>query len=194
MKENGVKYLSVLLLLAALAACAYSPQQITIKPELAVAGDNYGNSRPLAILVEDGRSIKELGSRGGVYKDTSVITIGNSITTAISRLAEAQLASQGFNINSNQADVAQLKIIIDELTYDVPEQSVGKKVLLKAVLRAEATSGGETYTGRYRSNSERQTVITPTMASNEKMINGLLSDTLLRLFTDPKLKAFLSNI
>lgn len=189
-----MKRLIALLIFSLLASCAYSPQQITIKPVIATDGDNYGSGRPVMVSVEDGRTTKELGSRGGVYKDTSLITISNSITEAIGRAAQARLATQGFNINSSAADAASVKIIIEELSYDTPEQSVGKKVMLKAVLSVEATAGGESYTGRYRSNSERQTVVTPTMARNEKMINDLLSDTLLRLFSDPKLKAFLSNI
>ncbi|MEE8056249.1 MAG: YajG family lipoprotein [Pseudomonadales bacterium] len=187
----------ILLICSFLVACAYSPQQITINPVIDTAAEDYGDGRAVTVSVEDNRATKALGSRGGIYKETSLITTSNSITDAIARAAEAKLVTQGFNINSAAAAVnnsASLKIIIDELSYDLPEQSVGKKVVLKAVLKVEIAAGDETYTGHYRTNSERQTVITPSMAKNEEMINTLLSDTLLRLFSDPKLKAFLSNI
>ncbi len=189
-----MKRLISILIFSFLASCAYSPQQITINPVMAIDGENYGAGRPVTVSVDDGRVNKELGSRGGIYKDTSLITIANSLTEAVGRAAQARLATQGFSVNSGAADSANIKIIIDELSYDVPDQSVGKKVLLKAILSVEASAGGESYTGRYRTNSERQTVVTPTMGRNEKMINDLLSETLLRLFSDPKLKAFLSNI
>lgn len=177
-----------------LAACAYSPQQITINPVINTDAESYGNGRAVNVVVEDGRQQKTLGSRGGIYKDTSVITINNSLTEAIARAAQAKLAVQGFNINSAAEDTATLKIIVDELSYDVPEQSVGKKVMLAAVLKLEAEAGSQSYSGRYKTNAERQTVVTPRMSQNEEMINTLLSDTLVRLFSDPKLKAFLSNI
>ena len=176
------------------AACAYSPQQITVNPLINTAAENYGNGRVVKVVVEDGRANKALGSRGGIYKDTSLITISNSLTDAIARAAQANLAVQGFTVNSADENAALIKIIVDELSYDVPEQSVGKKVLLGAVLKLEVSAGGESYSGKYKTNSERQTVVTPTMGRNEEMINTLLSDTLQRVFSDAKLKAFLRKI
>ncbi|MFA7553959.1 MAG: YajG family lipoprotein [Spongiibacteraceae bacterium] len=188
--KNIILSMSLLLLVA----CAYSPQQITISPKVDTSVESFGNGRVVTVAAEDGRANKALGTRGGIYKETSVITIANDIALAVARAAEARLAVEGFNVHSDDADVAHLKIIIDKLTYDTPDQSVGKKVLLSASLKVVGTAGGETFTGQYTSNSERQTVITPSMARNEEMINTLLSDTLARMFADPKLKAFLSNI
>ncbi|WP_159931160.1 YajG family lipoprotein [Oceanicoccus sp. KOV_DT_Chl] len=193
MNASIVKTLLISFIVLITAACAYSPQQITINPKIDTTAEHYGSGRAVSVTVEDAREEKALGSRGGVYKDTSVITLANELDTAIARAAEAKLAVQGFNVNNPEA-TANMKIIIEKLSYDVPEQSVGKKVMLGAILGVELTAGNETYTGRYKTNSERQTVVTPSMASNEEMINTLLSDTLVRLFSDPKLKAFLSNI
>ena len=185
----------IILLLSSLlvVACAHSPQQITINPIIDTAAEHYGQGRSVSVSVEDARENKVLGSRGGVYKDTSVITLANDLDVAIARAAEARLAVQGFNINSPEA-AADMKIIIEKLTYDTPEQTVGKTVQLEAILKVEVTAGNESYSGRYKTNSERQTVLTPSMSTNEEMINTLLSDTLARLFADPKLKVFLSNI
>ena len=184
----------LLITLFLLVACAYSPQQITINPSVDTSAEDYGLGRSVQIVVEDHRAVKELGSRGGVYKDTSLITIGNSITEAIAGAAEARLAIQGFNTNSIDADAATVKIIIDSLSYDTPVQSVGKKIKLDAILKLEMTAGNELYTGQYKSSTERKTVVTPSMESNEEMVNAIISSTLNRLFADPKLKAFLSNI
>ncbi len=189
-----MKKLLTLITVSLLAACAYSPQQITINPDVDTTAEDYGRGRPVHVVVEDGRAVKALGSRGGVYKDTSLITIGNSMTEAIAGAAEARLAVQGFNTNSISGDTTTIKIIIDSLNYDTPVQSVGKKVKLDALLKLEVTAGNEIYTGQYKSSSERQTVVTPSMARNEEMVNAILSSTLNRLFSDPKLKAFLSNI
>jgi uncharacterized lipoprotein len=180
--------------LSLLSACAYSPQQITIDPLIASDNERYGGGREVVVSVEDSRAVKELGSRGGAYKETSLITIDNNLADAIKRAAEEKLSAQGFNVNSSAGDAASVIITIEQLTYDVPEQSVGKKVMLEAGLKVNVAAGDESYAGTYKSASERQTVVTPSMEKNEEMINSLLSDTLLRLFSDPKLKDFFSNI
>ncbi len=181
------------LLLLTLSACAYSPQQITINPSIDTDAESYGQGRSVNVTVEDVRQNKALGSRGGIYKETSIITLANDMGAAITRAAQAKLATQGFSVNAGESD-ASMKIMIEELLYDVPESNIGKQVNLRAVMSVEVAAGNESYTGRYRTNSERQTVVTPSMSKNEELINQLLSDTLVRLFSDPKLKAFLSNI
>ena len=189
-----MKNILTLITISLVVACAYSPQQIMINPDVDTSAEDYGRGRPVHVVVEDGRAVKELGSRGGVYKDTSMITIGNSITDAVAAAAEARLAIQGFNTNSIDTDTATIKIIIDSLTYDTPVQSVGKKVKLDAILKLEVTADSEIYTGQYKSSTERQTVVTPSMERNEEMVNAILSSTLDRLFSDPALKVFLNNI
>lgn len=178
-------------------SCAYSPQQINVNPVINASAENYGRGRPVHVIAEDMRSVKTIGSRGGVYKDTSTITVANDINDAIAGAAKARLAVQGFNTNSIDENTTSLKVILESLSYDIPKQTLqspAKKVLLEAVLRVEVKSREEIFTGRYKSNSERPTVVTPTMSRNEEMINEVLSNTLNHMFSDPKLKAFLSNI
>ena len=188
-----MKKLFVFIAIVLVSACAYSPQQITVKPVVDMTGENYGKGRSVSVSAEDARVNKTLGSRGGLYKETSIITIANDMPQAVANAARAKLATQGFNVNSDDSN-ASLNVVIEELSYDVPEQSVVKKIDLKCVMRVEAKSGGESYTGRYRTTSEQQSMTTPNMERNQQMINQLLSDTLMRAFTDEKLKAFLSNI
>ncbi|ARN73539.1 YajG family lipoprotein [Oceanicoccus sagamiensis] len=182
------------LVVALLAGCAYSPQQITVSPVISTDTESYGAGRALTVSVEDARSHKELGSRGGAYKDTSLITIGNDLEEAVKRVAKAELAVQGFNVNTAAADTPNVTIIINTLKYDMPKQTVGKTIHLATELQVVATAGKETYTGNYKTNSSRETAMTPSMAQNEEMVNDMLSKTLVRLFSDPELKAFLSNI
>lgn len=188
-----VKKLLLVMAVFLIPACAYSPQQVTINPQIDAGGESYGNGRSIAVTARDERDNKTLGTRGGIYKDTSTITIANDLPRAVVRAAKAKLATQGFDVNAQQSN-ADLAVIIEKLTYDIPEQSLVKKVDLHCVLRVEVTAGGEKYTGRYQTTSEQQTLVTPSMARNQAMINKVISDTLERAFSDPKLKAFLSNI
>ena len=183
-----------LLAILLLVGCAYSPQQIEVNPIIPLDGERYGSGRSVTVLVEDQRDNKILGSRGGVYRDSSVITLAGNLTESLVKVGEAKLAAQGFNVNSGATEAAQLKIIIEDVQYTTPEQTVGKKVKLLGVLRAELSYQGERYTGRYRTQSERQLVVAPSKKANEEMINTLFSDLLVRLFLDKKLQAFLTNI
>jgi uncharacterized lipoprotein len=181
-------------LILSLSACAFSPQQITIKPSAVLDSESYGMGRGLSVVVEDRRASKVLGSRGGVYKETSVVTIANSLTDAIGKATRASLAAQGFDVVNAASDAAEFKVVVETLGFDIPAQSLVSVVKLQAVLQVEASSHGEVYKGRYQTQSEHKLMGRPSTETNEEMINQLLTDTLARMFEDQKLRAFLSNI
>lgn len=187
--------IGLVLLLSLFSACALSPQQVTINPTVDTAVTRFGSGQLVQVTVEDLRESKVIGSRGGIYKETSVITIANDITAAIAKAVEATLAMQGFNIAADdQQASAHVNVVIKELSYTVPKQTIGKKLSLNAALMLKASSQGETYKKGYESTRNWQGAVSPSEANNERMINGLLSDILLRMFSDEKLQAFLSNI
>ena len=192
--KKTVSSLVVLICVLLLSACAYSPQQVTISPKIDSPNEPYGNGRVLRVVVEDQRTRKELGYRGGVYKETSVITVANDLTESILGAATKKLVAEGFSIDPLLMEAPELKIIIDDIRYTIPEESLTKKAILDAKLRAVASYMGKSYTGNYKTQSERPTVVVPTMKKNEAMINDLLSDTLIRLFADKKLRAFLGGV
>ena len=57
-----------------LAACAQSPQKITLAPSFPAPEQAIGNKQPVHVRVSDDRRDKVLGSRGGAYRDTALIT------------------------------------------------------------------------------------------------------------------------
>ncbi|WP_019528196.1 YajG family lipoprotein [Dasania marina] len=189
----SVKKLLLVIAAAAMAACAYSPQQVMIQPELEVADDIYGQGRIVAVLAEDQRSNKAIGSRGGAYPGTSLITPANDVGEAMVKAAKAGLRQQGFSVDSDQPPAATVKVIVDTLTYENDKDTVTAKVNLLAVLRVEINVAEKNHSGVYKSAISQQLVIKPTAATNEKLINKVLSQTLQRALNDPKVKAFLSN-
>lgn len=177
-----------------LAACAYSPQQLNVQPVLTIgSGDSFGNGRPIAVSASDQRSNKTLGNLGGVYANSSTITIANDLESALSRAANGLLATQGFVVNSADPSAVQLTIIVENITYSTPDESVGTTVKLHSALRAEGVKGGETFSGRYESDSERRMVSKPDAKENEKLVSDLLSNTLRRMFEDARLRQFLTQ-
>lgn len=188
-----MKTLLILPLVLLLAACAYSPQQVTIEPALVIENNVYGNSRVVAVLTEDKRAEKVLGTRGGAYQETSTISIANDMTAAVTAAAESALRQQGFVVDASQPASAEMRIIIDTLSYDKVGASMTNKFDLKAVLRTEIKANGETHKGRYVTKSSQQLAWAPSTEKNSEMINVLLSDTLQRMFDDEKVKDFFSK-
>lgn len=176
-----------------ISACAYSPQQVTIKPDIAMEGEQYGNGRSVLVSATDERANKTLGSRGGVYEETSVITLGNDITQAIVNATKAKLATQGFNVNAQASD-ADMNVVVEELVYDIEDKGVIKNVTLRCLVRVDIKAGSENFSGRYKTGSGQEVAFYPNMQKNEELINKVISDTLARALSDAKLKAFLSNI
>ena len=182
-----------LMVVAWLSACAHSPQQLNLQPQIELSGERYGEGKTVTVLAEDRRPSTVIGNLGGAYPESSIVDLVD-VETALSRAAEAHLAAQGFNINSQQQDVAQCKIILESLSYEIPERVVGKTVKLHAVMKAELSYQGERYSGRYETETEHLLPVTPSKEKNEALLNELVSKTLSRLFADKRLQAFLSNI
>jgi uncharacterized lipoprotein len=179
---------------ALMSACAYSPQQLDVQPVLTIgSGEAFGNGRPVLVSASDQRANRVLGNLGGVYGDSSTITIRNDLESAMTRAANGLLATQGFVVNSPDPAAVQLNIVIENITYELPATNVGTTVKLHATLRAEGTRGGETFSGRYESDAERRMVSKPDAKDNEKLVSELMSNTLRRMFEDPRLRAFLTQ-
>lgn len=189
-----MKNILVVVMAITLMACAHSPQQVTVNPVLSMSGEPYGNNRPINVAVDDRRQSKTIGSRGGVYSSTSVITIHNDIDQAILAAAKGKLAVLGFNVNSGTSDATTMTIVIDDISYQPINTSIGNNIEVQAVMLSELKSQNEGFTGRYSSKVQRQTLMAPDEEDNSKMLSELISTTMNRMFADPDLKAFLSNI
>ncbi len=184
---------ALLVLVGLLAACAQSPQRIIVAPTLTMTGDMPGSGRAIVVSASDRRASKVLGSLGGVYGGTATLTIGNNLEQALTQTANAMLAAQGYVVNSPDPSALQLNIVVEKISYEKLDQAVGSGVKLNATLRADVTKQGETFTGRYSTESEHRGVLSPSREDNEEYVNDLLSQTLQRMFSDNRLREFLQR-
>lgn len=177
-----------------LTACAQSPQRITVAPTLTLSGDMTGNGRAILVGASDQRPSKDLGSLGGVYGNSATLTIANNLEQALTQAANGLLAAQGYVVNSPDPNAVQFNIVAEKISYEkIDQQPVGNVVKLSATLRADVTRQGETFTGRYSTQSEHPNLARPDPEDNEKYVNDLLSDTLKRMFSDNRLREFLTK-
>ena len=84
-----------------MGGCAVSPQSVVLYPQATLTGPLYGQGRTMTIQVEDRRSSSVLGSRGGIYETSSVISISNDISAALLAAAQKATSQLGFNGSSS---------------------------------------------------------------------------------------------
>ncbi|MCK0155235.1 YajG family lipoprotein [Alcanivorax sp. S6407] len=181
----------LLTLSAAFTGCALSPQSITVQPAAKVQTTNIGQNQPVMVLAVDSRDQLAFGTRGGVYKETSLVQPANDVKTAIEEAVRQGLQKQGFNAFNPGTDATSLEVRLEQLDY-VPEQgSVVNSVTISLVLVGEASRPDVGYTGTYKSSIKHDLPITPSANRNQEMINEILSAAITRMLEDPKMQNFL---
>jgi uncharacterized lipoprotein len=175
-----------------ISGCAVSPQSIVINPQVAASGPAYGQGRALVINVDDRRSSAVLGSRGGVYETSSLITISNDINGALLLAAQSAAAQLGFD-GTSSAKPATLTLALDELIYDTQTQSLINTVTIIAKITLTTTIGSSTHTGQYQTERSHKLPQLPDAQKNQEIISEALSTSLERGFSDISLANFLAK-
>jgi uncharacterized lipoprotein len=175
-----------------ISGCAVSPQSIVINPQVAASGPAYGQGRALVINVDDRRSSGVLGSRGGVYETSSLITISNDINGALLLAAQSAAAQLGFD-GTSSAKPATLTLALDELIYDTQTQSLINTVTIIAKITLTTTIGSSTHTGHYQTERSHKLPQLPDAQKNQDIISEALSTSLERGFSDISLANFLAK-
>jgi uncharacterized lipoprotein len=173
--------------LLAAAGCALSPQVVDIRPVLETPSVNTAKQpTTLALQVEDDRSNKVIGYRGGVYA-TATLTAAPDMTVRVYRELARIFTARGYSVrHQGPADIS-LTVKIASLGYQVTEKHLVRTIETSAVVRATSKVGGRTRTGEYRDRRTKQVVSVPSEAENQKLINDILSSVLQQLVSDPDL-------
>src|SRR5690606_31830361 len=127
--EMSMLHRALIALLAAtsltLAGCALSPQQLTPQPKLTSSLTPVGQGQPVVVRVVDGRSSPVLGTRGGLYPETSSISVSSEhVLPKLQAEAEAAVRLLGFTPSPNAYNAPQLTITLAELKYQSPKEGM----------------------------------------------------------------------
>lgn len=184
-----MKMLMMGLLALLLGACAMSPQQVELLPQAApVTAGNVGNNLPLRVQGNDKRASTVIGSRGGLYADSSLISASNDVPAALAQQVRNSLQSRGFNTLNAPSDAPQLAINLTALNYAPASGYVINKVVVDAALEAVLTQGdGNSFTRTYTSNVTFKQPTTPSPERNQSMLDDVLTRCLNQLLADPLL-------
>lgn len=181
-----------LALAAVLSGCALSPQQLQLAPVVEEHHGGVGSGNTINLQVVDNRSVKEFGTRGGVYEKTSLITAKNDVAEAVGSAMEGALRQMGFNVNRFGGESGPtLTVYVDQILLTSPNQNYASDIQLKAALRGEVKNGMETYTGTYRKSGERRYAAPPDEEENAEQLNQVVGDCIEAMLSDKRLVDYL---
>lgn len=168
-----------------LAACAHSPQQLDPVPKLKEAVAPIGQGQPVSVRVVDGRSSETLGTRGGLYPETSAVSVPRArILPRLQAEVEAGVRLMGFT-PAGAGAAPQLTVTLAELRYQSPKDDLYvTEAKIVAVLRVDAKSSSRTYSGRYSASLDQHFGMAPNEQTNTELVSNVLSDALTRVFKD----------
>ena len=178
-----------------LAGCAHSPQQLNPEPKLTTQLPAVGRGQPVIVRVVDGRPSPTLGTRGGLYPETSAITVQREqILPKLQAQAEAAVRLLGFTPTTSAPNAPQLTVTLAELKYQSPKDGLYvTEASIGATFKSDVSAGTRRYSGRYAASLNQRFGMSPNQETNTKLVSDVLSDALTRLFKDPSIGSLLSS-
>jgi len=176
-------------LVVLLAACAHSPQQLNVTPSVTTPLNQVARQQPVVVTVQDSRSSPVLGTRGGLYPDTSNLTINPQAIQYLRQQVEQALAKLGFQVVPQDTPNANsLVVSLAELTYVSPKEGVYvTQADIGAAFQAEVRSMNQRYNGRYSASAQHRFGYAPNQETNTRLVTEVMSDALSRIFRDPEI-------
>jgi len=174
-------------------ACARSPQVVVLSPSLSGPPGKIAGHRTVELGVRDERSSKVIGSRGGLYAETSTITTENDVTPGLRTLLADKLEQQGYTVvPPGSGGEVKLDVELQKLTYETGG-SVLTEVKVASAIGVTCTKGPETLTSRFETKHREEFAAAPDEAENAELINKVLGRTLDELLGDRELRDFMSR-
>ncbi|KGE65231.1 MULTISPECIES: YajG family lipoprotein [Pseudomonas] len=178
-----------------LVGCANSPQQLTPEPKITTQLAPVGHGQPVSVRVVDGRPSPTLGSRGGLYPETALVSVNaQDVLPKLQAQAEAAVRLLGFTPSANAPGAPQLTITLAELKYQSPKDGLYvTEASIGATFKSDVSAGTRRYSGRYGASLNQRFGMSPNQETNTKLVSDVLSDALTRLFKDPSIGSLLSS-
>jgi uncharacterized lipoprotein len=179
----------------ALSACALSPQTVMISPDLTPPPGQISGTRTVALEIKDDRDSVVIGTRGGLYSDTSTLSTEDDIRPGLGEPLTKALEKQGYNV-VGPGDHADMKLTVElrTLTYEADVGTVtGTKIKVGASIGVTVRKGGDTLTSGYETRHTETMATAPDAKENEEVINTVLAKSLDEMLTDRELRSFMSE-
>ena len=182
-------FLAVAGLAVVLSGCAHSPQQLNVTPSVTIPLSQVARQQPVVLTVQDSRSSPVMRTRGGLYPDSSNLTISNQAVPHLRQQVAQALGKLGFQVVPEGTPHANsLVVSLAELSYVSPKEGVYvTQADIGAAFAAEARSTNQRYNGRYSASAQHRFGYAPNQATNTRLVTEVMSDALSRIFKDPEI-------
>lgn len=186
---------AAVVLTGVLSGCGLSPQHLKPEPRFVGQVAAVGQGQQILVRVSDARPSPVIGTRGGLYAQTSTINVsGQSFLPRLQAETDAAIRMMGFTPMPQAAGGAQLTLKLVELTYQATEKNpLAKEAKLQAVYALEVQNGTRRYSGRYAATNTQGYVKAPNEQTNNQWVSEVLSDALARVFKDPAIGQILAE-
>ncbi|MAL92142.1 hypothetical protein FIU84_05245 [Stutzerimonas frequens] len=178
-----------------LVGCAHSPQQLDPNPKLNGTINPVGQGQPVVVRVVDARPSPTLGTRGGLYPETSAVIVPSAkVIPKLQAQTEAAVRLLGFTPSPNAYNAPQLTLTLAELKYQSPKEGLYvTEANIGATLKVEVQNAGKRYNGRYGASLNQRFGMAPNEQTNTKLVSDVLSDALSRVFRDDNIGRLLAE-
>lgn len=178
---------ALLIFLSALSACGLSPQQLNPTPTFTGNIAPVGQGQVIQVRVVDARLSPVLGTRGGLYPETSTISVATaSIVPKLQSQVEAATRLMGFTPNQNAPQAPQLTVSLSSLTYQTPKGSTYvTEANINTKLQLTVQNGNRRYNGQYSAGLSQRSGMAMNEETNNRLVTEVLSDALSKLVRDP---------
>ena len=178
---------------ALVGGCAWTPQTATLKPAPTITPSTLGNGVTLAVRVIDKRQSDTIGFRGVDSQNAAIKTTQNVAALFQEKIIEG-LRQKGFSAAPYQDQPGRLLIVeIRQIDYTTDMEFWKGIVKTEATLGASMIKDGVKFEQVYSGKRTENTVEAPGAKTNERLINGAISDALQRLFEDDHLIRYLAE-
>lgn len=175
-----------------LAGCALSPQQVVVTPTVNTQTADIGRGRDLELVVLDARGDRPIGTRGGIYHNSSVITLARSLPETARPALVAAFGRLGFRVADRPTSGARATVSVVDLAYRSTQQGIFvKSVELHAKVQVVVEMGNDTYRNEADQSKDVSNWRIPSEQRNEELINEVLGDALSAALSEAALLEFL---
>jgi uncharacterized lipoprotein len=178
---------------AGIGGCAWVPQNVTLKPAPVVVASSMGHGVTVAVHVVDRRRSPVLGHRGLDSKNAAIRT-EQDVGALIRGEITDGLARKGFAAARFEGQPGRLLTVeIQRIDYTTDMDFWKGIVQAEAVLNVSTIKDGSKFERAYSGSRMETTVEAPRAKTNQRLINGAISDALQRLLEDERLLRFLTE-
>jgi uncharacterized lipoprotein YajG len=178
---------------ALICGCAWKPQSATLQPAPNITPSTVGSGVKVAVRVIDKRESDTIGYRGLDSKNAAITTKQNVAALFQAKIIEG-LVRKGFSASAFEGQPGRLLVVeIRKIDYTTDMEFWKGIVRTEVVLGASMIKDGVKFEQFYSGKRTENTVEAPGAKTNERLINGAISDALQRLFEDENLIRYLAE-